>query len=128
MSGSDMKDLATLATILAKPEMERVATWRPLIGRDHWALILIRHEPKGSPPAKRRPTNRLSADWLRRVGADLPIEQQMQEWISRYMQAAEGDDLHLSQERAASAAVDAVMPLLDHPGVELPASPKEADR
>ncbi len=128
MSGSDMQDLATFATLMARPEMERRTVWHMLIGANHWALLLVRHKPKWARPETRRSTPRLSLKWRRKLGEDLPPENLTEEWITRDLEAEIADNQLLSIPKASSAARDAVMAALEHLGIELPASPKEAGR
>lgn len=123
-----MKDLATFATLMARPEMERRTVWHTLIGANHWALLLIRHKPKWARPEKRISTPRLSLKWRRKLGEDLPAEDVIQEWITRYLEAEMADGGALSIPKASSAARDAVLAALDHLGVELPATDRKAGR
>ena len=125
-----MHKLATFASALASPEMERRSTWRALIGRDHWAIILVRHAPKGAPPEKpgRGSTVRLSPEWLRRTGAGLTAEQLLHERIGQHLRAHVQGEAEVDVARAASIATDAAVAALAELGVDIAAlrNPQES--
>ena len=106
------------------PADERRSVWRVLAGTDHWAVILIRHEKKGSPPEKPRRNSapRMSPEWLRQTGAGLTPEELLHERIGQHLRAHAQDDAEVDVARAASIATDAAMAALAELGVSLPAS------
>lgn len=118
--GGRMQDLAKLANLLARPEMQRRSVWHTLAGFDHWAVLLIRHTRRGDPPEPRHAPTLPSPAWLRRTGHDLTSEQLIHERISQYMEAELDGRDDMTIGRAASAATDAVKATLHELGVALP--------
>lgn len=121
--GAPMHELAKYAAAMARPEMERRSVWHLLAGGDHWAVILIRHTRKGSPPEKpARRAPRLSPEWLRRTGAALTAEQLLHERIGQHLKAHVQNDTEVDVARAASIATDAALSALAELGITLPTS------
>lgn len=121
MTGAPMRELAKLATTLARPEMERRSVWHRLAGWKHWAIILIRHAPKSAPPEKPAlaPTVRMNPEFLRKIGIGLKPESLIHERIHRHLRALAQDTRDIEVNEAAAVATDAVVAALAELGVNV---------
>ncbi|OPG13684.1 hypothetical protein [Microbispora sp. GKU 823] len=121
MSGTPMRELAKLATTLARPEMERRTVWHLLAGWKHWALILIRHAPKSAPPEKPSlaPTVRINPEFLRKIGIGLKPESLIHERIHQHLRAIAQDAHEIEVNEAAAGAADAAIAVLAELGVNV---------
>lgn len=101
-----MRELARLATILARPDMERRTRWRFLLGGDRWAVILLTRGRPGEPPEPTGPAPlRLHPRWLAKTGKDLSGEDLLYLRVYERLRA-HGQDAPVPPETAASIAAE----------------------
>ncbi|MEW9530801.1 hypothetical protein [Microbispora sp. NPDC049125] len=107
--GSPMSSLATYARLMAAPEIKRRSYWRPLIGGDNWAILVIWRGRAGEPPERpqRAPAPMLNPDWLERSGAGLQPKDLLYKRIRDRLRAHTQDRDPLTAEDAAAIAAAA---------------------
>lgn len=103
-----IRELAKLATILARPDMRGRTYWRRLFGTDRWTVLLLtqsRRREGEAPEYAGAPQVRINPKWLAKTGAELSGEALLHLRMIERMQAfAQGDPIR--PYAAAAVAAD----------------------
>ncbi|TMR14077.1 hypothetical protein ETD86_29465 [Nonomuraea turkmeniaca] len=109
---ASMRDLAKMATILARSDMRRRTYWRLLAGRDRWAVLLLTRGREGEPAEyPGAPPVRLSRTWMEKTDDGLAGEDLLYLRIAEKLRAHHAQHA-LTPETAASVAASVAADLV----------------